>query len=414
MDIMKKYLQILLGFLAKKVIQKYSPDIIAITGSVGKSSTKQAIFAVLSARFAVRVTQKNYNTEWGVPATILGVEPPGSSFVGWIRVIVAAARLLLTRVAYPRIVILEMGADRPGDIAYLMNIALPKIGVLTWLGDAHYEFFKSREAVLREKVQIIKKLPHNGCAILNTDNEQIHTIATETKIPVTTFGFNENASVRASSYTVLYEENSRRPRGILFTATHENECEEIRMFHVLGRAHVYAALAGIAVGIQYGETLHECVDALGGYEPMPGRMGLFEGIKNTVVIDDTYNASPSSMEVALNELNNLMREENGERYAVLGDMRELGAKTESAHQEIGKKVAHSNIDVLVCVGEMSRDIARGARQAGMEEHRILHFAFPEQAGDYLKQQLEPGDIVLFKASRGVKLEKAVAMIRYNF
>lgn len=404
---MKKIVQKILYVLAKAVLQKYKPDVVGITGSMGKTSTKEAIFAVLSNRFRVRQNLKNYNNELGVPLSILGAESGFKSIFKWLGVFLHGIKLILFRDKnYPQILVLEMGADHPGDIKYLTDLAPCKVGVVTGIGPAHLEFFESVDKIVKEKRIIISHLKEDGFAILNRDDEKVYEMREKTKAKVLTYGFHADAGVRAMEEGIVG--HGVKIEGVNFKLSYAGSVVPIFLPGVLGKQHIYAALAGAAVGIIYGMNLVEISEGLKNYKAPKGRMNLVPGIKNTLIIDDTYNASPIPTIAALEVLQFIrLPAEDDKKFAVLGDMLELGSFSEEGHKQVGRAAAKSGIDYLVTVGERSRDIARAAFEAGMSEDKISNFSTPEEAGLFVQNKMKQGDVVLVKGSQGMRMEKVV-------
>jgi len=406
---LKSVLIYFLRVISKKIIKKYKPDVIGITGSVGKTSTKEAVAAVLSSRFSVRQSVKNYNNEIGLPLTIIGVkETAGRSAAGWFVIIVKGIKLLLTKSKnYPDILVLEMGADKPGDISYLTEIAPCKVGILTFISHAHTEFFKTIKKIAQEKRIIISHLQQDGLAVLNYDSELVMQNAGATKAEIVTYGFKEGADLRATEINIIKDENTGWPAGLNFKVIYKGSIVPVFLPGAIAKPLISAALAGLAVGHFFGVNLVEGAQALGKLEPLPGHMRLIPGIKNTLIIDDTYNSSPEAVKSALDSLAQINIKEGAERYAALADMLELGSETENAHRELGFKVAELGIDYLITVGEAAKHIAKAAREAGMEEHKIASFADSEAAGRFLQEKLEEGDVALIKGSQSIRMEKMV-------
>jgi len=410
---MKHLLQKVLKILAKLILVKYKPEVIGITGSVGKTSAKEAVYAVLKAKFKVRQSLKNYNNEIGVPLTIIGVESPLSSVFGWIKVFFLAIKLLIKNDQdYPKILILEMAADKPGDLDYLTDITDCKIGVLTAIGDSHIENFKTLDNIKNEKITLIRKLAKTGWAVLNLDDEKIAEAVKETKAKVFTFAIDREAQVRGQEIRLRFPvgEANNEEFGSSFKLIHQGSFAPVFLPGTISRAGVYSALAGAAVGVIYGLNLIKISQALKKYNSPNGRMKILSGIKKTFIIDDTYNASPVSSALALETLGQITVLAGANKYAVLGDMLELGALSEPGHEKVGRAVVKNKIDKLIVVGERSRDIARGAKAAGMKEDNIFHFATTDEAGKFMEERIKTGDIVLVKGSQGARLEKLVEKI----
>jgi len=409
---MKNLIQKILAFLAKQVLYKYQPKVVGITGSMGKTSSKEAIYSVLSSKFNVRRNIKNYNNEIGVPLTIIG-EPSGlRSIVRWLMIFWKAFELLIFRDKnYPEILVLEMGADRPGDIKYLVNIAPCDIGILTTIAPVHVEFFKDIKGVIKEKKKIITHLKQDKLAILNRDDINVWNIHEESKARVLGFGFEEGADVRAIEVMNKFIPDSERPEeevaGTSFKLVYGGNAVPVTLPAVLGRAHVYAALVGAAAGIHFGMNMVDIANALKEYEAPRGRMRIVKGIKNTWLLDDTYNASPLATLAAVNALSELEVFESGRRWAVLGDMLELGSFTEKGHADVGKRAGSLGIDFLVTVGERAKDIAKAAIDAGIPEDHVYYFNSSPEAGRFLQDKIHENDILLIKGSQGMRMEHIV-------
>ena len=408
----KSLLQYWLRVLSKKILKKYKPDIVGITGSVGKTSAKEAIAAVLQNKFTVRRSTKNYNNEIGLPLTIIGVDKtPGKSIWGWVTVLLKAKKIILKRDKnYPEILVLEMGADKPGDIEYLTEFAPCKVGVLTFISHAHTEFFKTLKKIAQEKRIIISHLRQDGFAVLNFDNELVMQSVSTTKAEVVTYGFKEGADLRVTDVNILKDEQIGWPTGLNFKVLYKGSVVPVYLPGVIAKSAISAALSGLAVGTVFGVNLVEGAQALSKLEGLPGRMRLIPGIKNTLIIDDTYNSSPEAAKAALEALAQVAIKDGAERYAVLGDMLELGLETENFHRELGFKVAELGVDNLITVGEAAKYIAQAAKEAGLDEHRATSFANSREAGRFLQEKLKEGDVVLAKGSQGGRLEKLVKEI----
>lgn len=409
---LKSILQYFLRRLAKKIIKKYHPDVVGITGSVGKTTAKEAIAAVLAVKFNVRRNVKNYNNEIGLPLTIMDfAQTPGRSVLGWLEVFARALHLIFVKDKnYPEILVLEMGADKPGDIQYLIEITPCKVGVLTFISHAHTEFFKTIKKIAQEKRIIISHLSHDGFAVLNFDNELVMQNAPSTKAEIITYGFKEGADLRASDVNIISDEASGWPTGLNFKVNFKGNTVPIFFSGVVADHLIPSFLAGLAVGQIFGVNLVEGAEALRRLEPLPGHMRLIPGIKKTLIIDDTYNSSPEPTKSALQTLAKIELKPGAERYAVLADMLELGLETENTHREIGFKAVELGINFLITVGEASKHTAAAAREAGLSEHQIASFADSVSAGKFLQEKLEQGDVALIKGSQSMRMEKIVKEI----
>ena len=414
--IKKSILQKILAILGRETIKKYKPMIIAVTGSVGKTSTRMAIVDVLKSGHQIRVAAKNFNNEIGVPLTILGIDHHGKNIIAWFGSFFAVlVDLYVSSKKYPEILVLEYGVDRPGDMDYLVSIARPDIAVVTAIGDvpAHVEFFKDAEALAAEKAKLVQALSVDGYAILNHDDYAVYDMKEKTKAHVMTYGFEEHADMRIVHYELRVTKDEKLgdiPEGITMKMQYGGSVVPARLHRVFGTPACYAAAAAAAVGLVLNKNMVEISEALAQYEPLPGRLRLLKGIKNSFILDDTYNASPEAMRVALDTLVELPGKR---KIAVLGDMLEIGTYTEAAHRSIGDKVAQC-ADMLVTVGSRAKFIADEAMTRGMENrarvltpNQVMRFDDPTEAGKALDPLIKEGDLILVKGSQGMRMEKAV-------
>lgn len=409
---MKNILQYILRVLSRRIIHKYKPDVIGVTGSAGKSSAKEAIAAVLSSRFNVRRSYKNYNNEIGLPLAVIGVDKtPGSSVIGWFEVLIAGLKLLLTRDKdYPEVLVLEMGADKPGDIQYLTEMAPCKVGVLTFISHAHTEFFKTIKKIAQEKRVILSHLRRDGFAIMNFDNDMVMQQIKTTKAEVMTYGFKQGADLQATDLNLINDPETGWPTGLNFKVLYKGNVVPVFLPESITRPLVYASLVGITVGTVFGINFVEAAQALQELRPLPGHLTLIPGIKGTLILDDTYNASPDPTKSALDVLNDVEIKEGCRRIVALGDMLQLGKETENAHREIGFKVAEVGADFLITVGEAAKFIAHSAIEAGLTEDKIAKFSDSQSAGRFLQEKIKEGDVVLVKGSQSIRMEKIVKEI----
>lgn len=404
-----KLLHAILKFFAQAILKKYQPDVIGITGSMGKTSAKEAIYTALASAMRTRKNYKNYNNEIGLPLTIIGVdESPGKSLIGWLAVFVRVVRVLVVPgYLYPKVLVLEMGADKPGDITYLTNLAPCKIGVLTAIAHAHTEFFGSLQAIAREKRVIISHLAPSGTAVLNFDSPIVMEQASSTKATVVTYGFREGADFRASDVGFTLDDKTGWPTGLRFKVSHAGSVVPIFLSGIVAEPFIYSALAALAVAHSYGINIVTAGEQLNTTAPIPGHLCMVPGIKETLLIDDTYNSSPDPAKAALKLLGSIAVRGGAQRYAVLGDMLELGNDAQTLHREIGFTVAEQGIDCLITVGAASKHTAAGAREAGMPEHCVHSFDASPEAGRFLQEKIKSGDVLLIKGSQGMRMEKIV-------
>lgn len=404
---LKKYLQLMVRRLAIWTIKKYRPGIIAITGSVGKTSAKEAILCVLSQSRSVRATYGNFNNELGLPLTILGDYREIKGRMFWVKVILSAILKLIFSFDYPEILVLEYAADKPGDIKDLLDIAKPQIGVITAIGDvpAHVEFYSGPEAVAREKSKILEVLPSTGFAILNIDDKYVAEMKSRTKSHVMTYGFGSDATVQITNFENRMENG--KPLGVSFKLNYGGSFVPVRIDNCFGKPQVYAAGAAAGVGFAFGMNLVKVSEALHVYKPPAQRTGILPGIKETFIIDDCYNASPASMKAAIELADSLKFKR---KIAVLGDMLEIGKYTIDAHLEIGNMIV-GVFDILVTVGSRAKFIADAAVKKGMPVKNIYNFELADDAKIKVQEIMKKGDLVLVKGSHAVGLEKVVEEIK---
>ncbi len=395
---MKNFVQRWLASLARQIIAKHKPKIIGITGSVGKTSTRDAIYAVVSTAFSVRKGSKNFNNEFGLPFAVLGADAPGRNPFNWLWIFVKGYFTLWVG-SYPQVLVLEMGVDKTGDMDYLLSIVKPDIAVLTNIGISHYEFFKSVEAVAEEKGKLVEALTQNGTAILNADNDlakQQANKATNKGAKVITYGFSDS-DVRLK----IDSENFIAPASTNFEIiTHYNNFKAT--VKAIGLPHLSAAAAAVAVGLNLNISQEDIIKGLGKYKPMVGRLNFLAGIKKTTIIDDSYNSSPDSVKAAIQVMKRIPQQK---KIVILGGMLELGDISQDFHEQIGEVVADLNPDKFYAVGELANAMLDGAVAAGYPEIKTIWFKNSQVAKDAIRDQIEPESIILIKGSQGVRMER---------
>lgn len=402
-SLLLKILKWKIQILAKLTLWRYKPIIIGITGSVGKTSTKEAIKTVLHSSKKVRSSLKSYNNELGLPITILGDWDLEGGIFFWLKVLAASFfRLLIKSKNYPEILILEYGIDRPGDMKYLLSIARPQIGIVTALGEVpvHVEFFAGPEGIAHEKAKLICQLPATGFGILNNDDSKVLEMKNLTRAHVLTFGFSPLSDIRIFNFSNNIDGDKA---SVSFKLSYGGSTVPVRIEDVLGKSSAYAAAAASVAGLISGMNLVRIADALSGFNSPQGRLKAIQGIKNTLIIDDTYNSSPIALHEALDVLNSLKAKR---KIAVLGDMLEIGKYTLETHEEIGKLLA-KEIDILITVGMRAKFIAESAEKNGMPKKNIFVFEHVYDAGKLLQEKIQKEDLILVKGSQAVRLEKIV-------
>jgi UDP-N-acetylmuramoyl-tripeptide--D-alanyl-D-alanine ligase len=349
---------------------RFSPLVVGVTGSIAKTSAKEAISAGLAPRFRTLKNEGNQNNEIGLPLTVLRLGPEHEAAV------------------------LEMGMYAGGEISDLAAIARPSIGVVTAVQAVHLSRMGTIDAIERAKAELVEALPSDGTAVLNADDTRVRRMAGRTAARVVTYGFADDADVGAEAIV------SAGADGMRFIARTGPDRHPL-VVPTLGRLAVHNALAAVAVGLAAGCRMDEVAAGLAAGWSAPHRMQLLRA-GGVLVLDDSYNASPGSVTAALDVLAGLP----GRRVAVLGEMRELGDAHDTGHRSVGE-VAAGIVDLLVVVGSGARLIEDGARAAGLEPRAICRVESREEALDALRPRLREGDVVLVKASRGVELDLLV-------
>jgi len=410
--IFKQIIVYIITLEARLILKKYKPKIVAITGSVGKTSTKDAIAVVLGSSFNIRKSEKSYNSELGVPLTVLGCKNGWLNPFVWFKNILIGIRIILLKVKYPEWLVLEMGVERPGDMGSLVSWVKPHISVVTTLSEtpSHIEFFKSPELLIEEKAKILKNLEIDDFAILNNDNNLVCNLKDKTKAKILTYGFEEGANLVASNYRIIFKSNRNGesiPEGITFKVDYDGNSVPIRLFNVFGKQHAYSALVAIAVGRVVGFNFVDISESLYLYESPPGRFKILDGVKNSFIIDDTYNSSPTALRVALETLSDI---EDRRKLVVLGDMMELGKYTIEAHRAIAEYIINAGASVVFVVGPRSKFITESLREKRFEEKNIFEFSTSDEAKKKVEEIIQEGDIVLVKGSQSMRMEKVVEEI----
>jgi UDP-N-acetylmuramoyl-tripeptide--D-alanyl-D-alanine ligase len=364
--------------LAAHVRGRVDIPVVAVTGSNGKTTTKEMTAAVLSLRHAVHKNPGNYNNMIGVPLTLLGLEE--------------STDLLIT----------ELGSNHMGEIMQLARLVRPEVGVLTNTGRAHVGLFGSFENAVREKTDLLRALPPSGRGVVNADSPAVLQAAKEIDIDIVTFGIEAECDFRASGIKMGAAAGPAGPSGPGMASAFTVGGTEVRL-PAPGRHNIYNALAAIATASLFGIGPDEAAGVLKDFEPVRLRIEKKAGI---TLIDDTYNANPDSVRAVLEVL---LAAEAERRIFVMGEMLELGAFAAALHREVGADVAGAGVDAFVCVGPAAREAADAARETGLVE--AVHFDAKDGARDYLRGRIMPGDAVLVKGSRATGMEEISDFIR---
>ena len=403
-EVFKKAVVSVLTFEAKLLLKRTKPTIIAVTGSVGKTSTKDAIFAVLKNHRKTRKSEKSFNSEIGVPLSILGLPNAWDNPLLWGWNLVEGLFIALFSKNYPEILVLETGVDRPGDMKSLTAWLKPDIAVMTRLPDVpvHVEYFSSPEAVAEEKLELVRALKPNGVCVYNHDDAKLLAAMAEVRQPTIGFSRYAPSHFTASADEIVYRDDI--PVGSQFKITHLDETVNVKALGSIGVQNAYTFAAAAAVAAQFDISLSAVAEAVASHLGPVGRMRVIPGIKGSCIIDDTYNSSPIAAESALTSL----RELRGftRKIAILGDMLELGQFSTREHERIGE-VAAASCDVLITIGVRSRKTAEGALEHGMSEKVVYQYEDAVTAGRELQQLIKPGDVILVKGSQGIRAERVV-------
>ena len=360
---------IALQTLATAVRKVWGKPLVGVTGSAGKTTTKEAIAHVLASRFRVLKSEGNFNNHFGLPLMLLKLEPEHDMAV------------------------IEMGMSHAGEIRALAAIAQPEIGVVTNVAPVHLEFFDSLAGIARAKYELIESLPASGTAVLNADDEYVSQFGRDFRGKVISYGTRETADVRVENV------QPRGAEGSQFDVVTAAGCELARL-PLVGEHNILNALAAVAVALARGLRLSEAVGALATLVPADKRGQVLQ-LGNITVVNDCYNSNPKALHAMVDALATMAAKR---RILVAGEMLELGPAGEEMHRAAGRHVAAKKIDVLVGVRGQSQAMVESARAAGINATFV---DTPEEAGEWLARETRDGDVVLLKASRGVKLEKAL-------
>jgi UDP-N-acetylmuramoyl-tripeptide--D-alanyl-D-alanine ligase len=399
---MKKLVQKILKVFVKMVIKKYRPFIIAVTGSVGKTSTKEGIYTAFSGLYNIQRSAGNLNTELGAPLVFLRQNKSGENFKEWLLIILKSFWLLLKKdKKYPKIIVVELAADKPGDIGYFSEFIKSDIAVITAVGEVpvHIEFYKTPQDVANEKEKILSVLEKEKIAVLNFDDPFVARMKTKAK--KITFGFKEGADILIKKF------ETKSIDGSSLVLEYKKEDFPLFLSSCIGDSFAYIAASIFAVGVALKIDSQKLPSMIEKIRPSKGRLTTIKGIKNTVILDGSYNASPSSMLSALRALKEL---EGKRKIAVLGDMLELGKFSIEEHKKIGK-FAGEFADYIISIGTWSEEIKKGAVQSDIiEKEKIFSFKNTKEAAQKLEKIISDGDIILVKGSQGIRTEKIVFSI----
>ena len=362
--------EIALGDIAKFYKNKFKIPFIAVTGSVGKTTTRDMVYSTISAKYNSLKNVGNLNNQFGVPLTLFNLNKEHECAV------------------------IEMGMSGFNEIEYLANIVNPQIGIISNIGYSHVEHLGSRDGIFKAKMEIATNFDENSLLIVNGDDDCLKTLKTKDLVyKLRTFGFDKDNDIYCESYEMDEE-------SINFVAVINGKKEEL-FIPTVGKHNIYNAMAAILVGLNINMTIEEIKDGLKNFQCTKNRLDIIKKDKLTI-IDSVYNASIDSMSAALNILG---RYEN-RRVAILGDMFEMGEFAEFGHRQVGK-AALGNIDIMIAIGKDSEFIVKELKENNMNENNLYHFETKEEAIENLDNIIKDDDVILVKASRGMNLEKVV-------
>lgn len=359
--------------LAKWYREQFSMPFVGVTGSVGKTSTKDMIASVLSEKYVVHKTEGNFNNEIGLPLTVFNINDTHE------------------------VVVLEMGMSNSGEISRLTKIVQPDVAVITNIGVSHIENLGSRENILKAKMEIVEELKKDGLLIVNSDDDMLSTIIGKTSVNLMSYGIENKGDISATNIV------NRGEDGVDFTLQTSQGAVDVSI-PVPGIHNVYNALAASLVGMKLGLSLEEIVKGISKYSSGKMRMNIIK-YGNYKIINDAYNASPQSMEAAIKVLMDVSNKKR--TIAVLGDMLELGDFAINAHIGVGEFTAKTGVDYLIACGTNAQYIADGAKNSGMEPENVFCFTTNVEAAKLLKDLLVDDTTVLIKGSRGMKMEEII-------
>jgi UDP-N-acetylmuramoyl-tripeptide--D-alanyl-D-alanine ligase len=359
--------------LGKAVRRSWNKTVIAVTGSAGKTTTKEAIATLLGTKFRVHKSIGNLNNHFGLPLQLLKLEPEHD------------------------VAVVELGMNHAGEIRALAAIAQPDMGVVTCVAPVHLGFFNSVAEIARAKYELIEGLPASGTAVLNADDEYVSQFGRDFSGKVVTFGINHPANVRGE------EVNQRGAMGANFQIVAGSQRVPAEL-PLIGRHNIYNALAAVAVTIENGMTLQGAAAALALLTPSDKRGQILQ-LAGATVVNDSYNSNPKALQSMVDAIAGMAVGKGGRRIVVAGEMLELGPATDDLHRRSGAYMAEKRIDVVIGVRGAAKHIVEAAKAGGARNAEFMDS--PEQAGEWLSREVRPGDVVLLKASRGVRLENAL-------
>ncbi len=393
-----KILEKILGIMSRTILWRYKTCVVAITGSVGKTTSKDVIVHILEKHKKIYYTKNNYNNEIGVPLTVLGIdEHIDSVFVMFQVIFVWIKKIIYCQ--YPEVIIVEFGIDRVGDMDYLTKIAPPDIAILTAISYAHSEFFKDIDEIKAEKQKIITNLKRDGIAVINYDDENVRSVMGKAKAKIITYGTNKEADFIASDTEICFYRCHET--GISFKLNYKEKIIPVRLDNIIAKHFIYAILSGIVVADILDINVIDVIKDIHNFQSSKGRMRLLKSNENILIIDDTYNASPKSMRSAIKTLKEIPGKK---KVVVLGDMRELGSISNEEHIKIANQL--NGINVVFLVGDEMELLYDKLKK---DDLIVRHYKLSTDAIDSVANYINNNniDVVLIKGSRGIHMEYIV-------
>jgi UDP-N-acetylmuramyl pentapeptide synthase len=405
---MRQLMYTILRLMARAVLVRQRPVVIGVTGSMGKTTTVRALTTIFAHKYPNRArgTENIVRNEISVPLAIIGcTHAPGRSFVRWLALVVRWMWTVTFSWHYPRVLVLEFGVDRPGDMDYLTQLAPPQIGVMTWIASVHTEYLGDIRGVAWEKGKLITALPSDGLAVLNGDDARVAAMASKSRANVLTYGIGDDAQDRVDVWVSNIRAGGMD--GVSFKVNYDGNSVPIRLSHIISPHMLTPVVAAITVALGRGMHLVEIAEALEDFAPSAGRMRLLAGINDSMIIDDTYNAPLDAMRAAITATATMpaMR-----TIAVLGDILELGSQEMAIHKSLADDVLAAQIHAVITVGRRMEYLHSELLQRGMSPHNLYHVATPMDAGNIARNVIAPQDCVLVKGAQKMRMEKVVAQI----
>ncbi|MFA7216831.1 MAG: UDP-N-acetylmuramoyl-tripeptide--D-alanyl-D-alanine ligase [Candidatus Paceibacterota bacterium] len=408
---MKKYIKRLFRYEASLVLKKYKPKIIVIIGSVGKTSTKEMVYSALSQKYFIRKNEKSFTASLGIPLVIIGGVFGRGSLFDWLKNLFRGFILIIKKVKYPEYLILEVDNDKPGDLKTVSEMLSPDLVVMTSIGDmpTHVEVFGSKEKVLKEYDDYLKSLKPECKIIYNKDGEVVRSLIENKDFEKISITIDGEGNINADNRKFLYGKNDGMNilTGVSYDIGRGDEKQNIIIFDSIGIHSKYATLLACGVGIFLGIPFLKSVSLLSKYKVLPGRMKIISGIKNTTIIDDSYNSSPVAMNESLNTFSRL--DISGKKIVVIGDMLELGKYSGEEHKKLAHKIKDI-ADVVIFVGIRTRLTGEELLNLEYPKENIFYFDDSENAGKFLQNYIQKGDCILVKGSQAMRMEKTVEEI----